>query len=263
MYERPDREKSAVQVLEKSGVDFTIHRFHKKSPGWVGCLTSHLSLYKLAFEEKGLDYVVVCEDNISCPSDHGTMHCSVPSQDQTFSSNSQLLKFLNTNKDWDVVYLGGYVHNPLVKLTELPEYTTLKSTLSDYGAKQSNVYKLHYTKSNHGCVCYALHRRCYEKILAISNASVEELVKSINMPIDNFLGRMNAYVYSPFLFHHSHSISSTVNAHLDKLRWAYFHPKTMKVLLHVYFNQKFYRRLLSFIVICIIVYVLLRLKRKT
>lgn len=129
--EYPERSKRVKELLR----DFTyeVHYFNKMSPGWKGCLNSHVSLIRWA-KEKKIPFLFVLEDNIEL----------VQSDLQKYK---RLEDFILYNKDWDIIYIGGSIVSPFQRC----EYF------------RNQIYR---TKGCHGTLSYVISNRFYDCILS-------------------------------------------------------------------------------------------------
>ena len=109
---RTDRKKHVEEQLKSVGLTH-FERFKAiklaDGNGALGCSMSHLKCLQLAKERK-LEHVLICEDDITFLNPPLFM--------------SQLNKFLSTNKEWDVLLIGGnnippvkYVDDTCVQVT--------------------------------------------------------------------------------------------------------------------------------------------------
>ena len=94
---RGDRNLNAIKEL--SSVDFEYERFDAIycSNGRLGCSLSHLAVLELA-KRKSMTEVIICEDDICFKNP------------ELFKK--QLRCFLKSQKEWDVLLLGGNVVRP-------------------------------------------------------------------------------------------------------------------------------------------------------
>lgn len=223
MEETPEREAHAIKQLNQLGLTFKTHRFKKMSPGWKGCIDSHLKVYKYA-SIQSMDTVFVCEDNILA-------HDQVLPYDKY----GNLFKFMDKCPDWGIIWIGGYILRPwdYCQKTEYPQ-----------------VYETR--NNNHGTVSYIIHSRLYKKIMAMNDLS------PINVHYDIFISQFKCYIYNPLLFYHAHNIKSSINQKSDVWRKYWFHPSMMSIHSAIFFNQK----LICMIVSAIIIYLIYSRTRK-
>lgn len=194
--ETPERERNAVKEL--NGISHTVHRFKKMSPGWKGCVDSHLQVYRKNISS---ETIFICEDNI--------LFTNEPQ-----SKYANLLKFMKTCPNWGIIFVGGYIARPwgYCKETKYPQVYETRG-------------------NNHGTVSYIIHSRLFKEILNVNAMS------PISKPIDCFLSQYTNYIYNPLMFYHSHTSKSTINSYLDPLRKVWFHPKMMKLHHLIFFNR--------------------------
>lgn len=224
LHETPDRTQKALNELAKYPFTVNVHKFHKQSPGWVGCIQSHVNVYKFA-KENNLDYVFVCEDNLMTSSSKFDE-----------SKYRELAEFIHTDKEWEVVFVGGYIHR-----------------FWDYCKRvKGNLYETR--NNNHGSVSYIISRRLYEKVLADYEAN---LVKD---HYDIYLtNKAKCLIYSPLLFYHAHDIDSTINPHSDVWRRIWFSPPMMAIHTTLFFHDHL---VLKIIIILLLIWLVCRLLKK-
>jgi GR25 family glycosyltransferase involved in LPS biosynthesis len=94
---RPDRKEHVEKELKKLGLKGTRFSAIKNQKGYIGCSMSHIQCIEIAKKRK-LDHVLIVEDDI------------------TFTNPdlliNQLIKFLKSNNDFDVVLLAGNNDSP-------------------------------------------------------------------------------------------------------------------------------------------------------
>ncbi len=128
----PNRTERVKELLDHVGLEYRIHLFDAITPGWKGCLNSHLSLVRYA-KENSLPFITVLEDNVEM----------IRSLDENVYRN--LETFIRYSKEWDIVYIGGFI---------TPFQTC------EYYRKQ--IYR---TKRCHGTSAYVMSERFYDKLL--------------------------------------------------------------------------------------------------
>lgn len=217
----PEREAHALKQLNNVGLSYNTHRFNKMSPGWKGCINSHLQVYQYG-QNINLETIFVCEDNI--------LANLVP-----FHRYQNLFKFIKECPDWGIIWLGGYILRPWddCSSTEYPQ-----------------VYETR--NNNHGTVSYLIHQRLYQQILRMN------LLSPIDQHYDIFISQFKCYIYNPFLFYHANNIKSNINQNSDRWRKYWFHPSIMPIHSYIFFNR---RKVYIFCMIIILVYWLLGIKR--
>ena len=102
---RIDRKSHAEYQLATVFDPQHVNRFNavKLENGALGCSISHLKCLQHA-KERNLDHIVICEDDITFLN--------------PFLFKGQLNKFLETNKDWDVLLLGGNNFQPYKEIDD-------------------------------------------------------------------------------------------------------------------------------------------------
>ena len=209
--ETPERGRKALKELSKYPFKVISHKFKRNPIGWKGCIDSHLKI----FEKSDSDFLWIAEDNLVC------------SEDLEYEN---LEKFLNECKDWDLIFVGGYIHRPWGYCRE---------------TEFSNVYE---TKNyNHGTISYIINKKLYKKILELHT------IKPIDIHYDIFLSNnYRCLIYNPLLFYHAHDINSNINAHSDFWRRVWFHPSMMKLHSFIFFNQAIVVLLLIIIIVLVV-----------
>ena len=91
--ERKDRKEHVEQQLNMVGLNnYTRFNAIKLPNGALGCSMSHLKCLQMA-KERNLDHILIVEDDITFL--------------DPLLFNSQMNKFLQNNKDWDVLLIAG------------------------------------------------------------------------------------------------------------------------------------------------------------
>lgn len=209
--ETPFRELRARQEL--AGLPVITHRFRRHAQGWKGCIESHLSVYRDNF---GPDWLWVCEDNLS----RGNLN-----------HLENLVRFVRTCPDWEVIFVGGYILRP---------WDYCEATI------YPQVYETR--NNNHGTVSYLIHRRLYSKILSLHQLT------PISEHFDIFLSQFKCHIYCPLLFTHAHNIDSNINRKSDLWRRVWFHPKVMAIHQAFFFSPREIRYLSVMILIYLLTY---------
>jgi len=96
---RPERLAMALDEFERQSIDAIIYTATKKSPGWVGCRESHLSVMEIG---KGSAFVVF-EDDVVFMGNYNDMMGKALSQ-------------LPSN--WDILYLGASPQEKMERYSE-------------------------------------------------------------------------------------------------------------------------------------------------
>jgi len=94
---RLDRNKNAIEQLDKLGVPFERFDAIRTTNGRLGCSLSHLAVLEIAKRDK-LPSVLICEDDICI-------------KNVNFFKK-QLDGFLKSEKEWDVLLFGGNIVPP-------------------------------------------------------------------------------------------------------------------------------------------------------
>ncbi len=196
LQETPERSQDAQAQLTHYNLPFQVHTFQRQSPGWKGCLSSHLAVFTQFLQTKE-EICFICEDNLFA------WLPEIP---------SILLKDLETwyqRDDWDVLFLGGYILRPWSRR----EFTDCPRIVRTYGY-------------NHGSVCYLIRRKTIEQILH----SHQEI------PFDILLDSYRTFIHSSFLFIHTSNHASNVNPHQDWWRKIWFSPVITNINRTIFFS---------------------------
>ena len=196
----PERMKYTKKLLTKHGLSHKIFTFKKNKIGWIGCLDSHIQLYKYAIKNK-LRYIFILEDNV----------CLSPYIDIN-NDFKRLFTIIKNKTDWDIILLGGFF-SPLARC-DSTEYSTLyKST------------------NTHGTSCYVInYRTCYRLI--------KQYKKGINQPIDVYISKnFRQFIYRPLLFYHR-IVDSVTNPRFDLIRKFWFNPAIYRTVEIWFFEDK-------------------------
>lgn len=118
----------------------------RRTPGYLGCLLSHLEIIKLSYNQ-GLEKILILEDDI-------IIHRNI---------NEEFERIINTldienNLDWDLLYLGGGQCTGSFKLPE--EYNDTKPINNE--VRDSRIWKADHVWSGHS---YALNRKLMKWII--------------------------------------------------------------------------------------------------
>lgn len=212
--ETPERERQARQELSKYPFEVQVHRFKRQSPGWKGCIDSHLQIFQHG-EDTDAEMLWIAEDNLLAA------HDSFPTE-----KYENLTRFMEKCPNWGIIFVGGYILRPW-----------------DYC--QETIYPQVYEtrNNNHGTISYIIHKRLYKEILALHRFS------PINIHYDIFLTQQSkCYIYNPLLFYHAHNVVSNVNRSSDVWRKWWFHPKVMKFHELIFFHREWFYILLTLLV---------------
>jgi len=204
--ETPEREQKARSELTKYPFKVETHRFKKQSPGWKGCIDSHLQIFQHG-KDTNAEMLWIAEDNLV------TAFSEFPEE-----KYRSLISFINNNKEWGVIFVGGYILRP---------WDFCQETI------HPQVYETR--NNNHGTISYIIHKRMYLEILAFHK------IVPINIHYDIFLTQFKGFktfIYNPLLFYHSHNVVSNINQHSDTWRRIWFHPKMMKLHSLIFFNRE-------------------------
>lgn len=216
--ETPERERKAREQLEKysPALHVKIHRFRRQSPGWKGCIDSHLRIFQHG-KDTNAEWLWIAEDNL------------VASFDEFPQERVQnLFTFMKTSKDWGIIFVGGYILRPW-----------------DYCQETIHPQIYETRNNNHGTVSYIIHARLYRSILDLHRLS------PIDIHYDIFLSRYKCHIYNPLLFYHAHNLVSNINQQSDGWRRLWFHPKMMKVHSLVFFQREWLYTLIASLIIII------------
>lgn len=196
---RPDRwsemkeqfDKHNIKVTRLSATDgnpmnWQSHNFQGKRsslPGAMGCIASHVNVYKMA-KENGWKNVLIIEDDCDF----------VENVNELFKESIKTL-----SKDWDLLYFGG-VHE-----TRNGEF--IPEPYNKYFVKAKRIITT---------TCYAVNHTCYDLILD----TVLKTEPYFDCPIDTYLGayiqpNINTYAYHPPIVWQRASHSDIQNAHRD------------------------------------------------
>lgn len=120
---RKDRKMKTIRELKNFGIKNPI-RFNaiEDNNGAIGCSKSHLSILKKARDNK-YPYVAIFEDDVKFIDGEETY--------------TKLNKLLNSNKDWDVILLGGNNNKPYDVLDESIYRVKNCQTTTAYIVKQT------------------------------------------------------------------------------------------------------------------------------
>lgn len=132
---RLDRHNHTIEQLTDTIINPIFINAVKETPGWIGCLKSHIKVLKIAKEQK-LDYVLVMEDD------------NVIIDKKYFNETvAKIINFLSNNLDKWQIFNGSpivnkhtVIHNDynLDNTTKLYEITTASST--NFIIYNKNVY---------------------------------------------------------------------------------------------------------------------------
>jgi hypothetical protein len=200
----PERELHAKGELDKYKLPYRVHRFERKSPGWKGCIDSHLKVFEYGKSIKAR-MLWICEDNIKNSSTEFNLF-----------EYQRLVDYLSTHDDWEIVFTGGYIHRAWDLCIE---------------TKFPGLYETHNT--NHGSVSYFVHEKTYRHILMLHS------LQPISQHYDHFLNQFKTHIFNPLFFYHAHHLDSNINQHSDKWRRVWFHPTTMRAHTLIFFHQEF------------------------
>jgi len=143
--ETPERTEKAVTALRSR--DYKAHQFKRMTPGWKGCINSHLEVYRRNPDTK---MIFVCEDNIS------------PTGEWL---SPDFYNFIEKH-DWDLIFVGGYICRPW-----------------DYCRKVSqNMFETR--NNNHGTVSYIISQRLARKILSMNE--IAEIIQPFDVFLSRF-----------------------------------------------------------------------------
>lgn len=224
--ETPDREKKALHELSKTPFQVVVHRNKKQTPGWKGCIDSHLKVFDFG-EKNNAPLLWIAEDNILANFEKFS-----------FEKYHNMFEFLKRN-NWDILFVGGYILRPW-----------------DYC--QKTIYPQIYEtrNNNHGTVSYIISQRCYKDIL-----KQHKTISPINIHYDIFLYRYKCYIYNPLIFQHSHNIRSNINQKSDRWRRFWFHPRMMRINSFIFFNRTYTFAICSLITFGILCILLIKSKK--
>ncbi len=213
--ETPERENKALLELSKYPFEVKVHRFKKQSPGWKGCIDSHLQIFQHG-KDTDAEMLWIAEDNL----------VATPSANSP-KDYENLTQFMKKCPDWGIIFVGGYILRPW-----------------DYC--QETIYPQVYEtrNNNHGTISYIIHKRLYLEILDLHRLT------PINIHYDIFLTQQTkCYIYNPLLFYHAHNVISNVNRSSDIWRKVWFHPKMMTLHSLIFFHREWLYILLTLLVI--------------
>ena len=93
--ESTERRRQCVRNFEQLGIDdYSFYRTQRhKEGGRFGCFMSHINVIKTAYD-KGLDNILIFEDDF------------IPSPSYDPQVIQEVIDFLQTKDDWDIMYLG-------------------------------------------------------------------------------------------------------------------------------------------------------------
>jgi GR25 family glycosyltransferase involved in LPS biosynthesis len=167
LYTREDRYKECSILFGKLGVPVKFFRTHKHPNGGTqGCFESHISCIKEAYEQ-GCKNCLIFEDD--------------PEESEFLTSDrlQEIISFLETNKDWNLFYLGF-----------MPDITSFSSKHIS-----GNIYNVH-GLTTHAYIC---NRPLMEKLSKL---------KYNNIPIDQiYLYLPNCYATYPSMFYQKPGVS--------------------------------------------------------
>jgi GR25 family glycosyltransferase involved in LPS biosynthesis len=213
--ETPEREAQATLELAKYKLEVKVHRFKRQTPGWKGCIDSHLQIFQYG-KDTNSEILWIAEDNLVSAFD------KFPAK-----KYENLSRFMRKCSNWEIIFVGGYILRPW-----------------DYC--QETIYpQLYETRNNnHGTISYIIHRRAYLKILSLHQLS------PINIHYDIYLSKTcrKCYIYEPLLFYHANNVISNINRKSDFWRKWWFHPKMMKVHTLIFFHREWLYILLMLLV---------------
>ena len=170
--ERQDRRHDIQLVFDRMGIvaQFYTAERHPIS-GEIGCFESHQACMRTAYNA-GCNNVLIFEDDgaeLTAPTEH---------------MMREIIRFIKTNTDWDLLFLGGYPSVFFETSKSVPSYTHIVKCPSQL------------THS------YAVSRKMMQKMLRIThsffNASIDAL----------YLVNKNSYVVQPTIFYQTDSPSN-------------------------------------------------------
>ena len=228
-------------LLDDNRIPFVIHEFDKHKNPTLGAFISHLSLYRAA-DEKGLPYIAILEDNVTI------------FDKLTKDSWKEVENFIDNDKRWNQLYIGGFVD---------PNYNKVEA-IDGY---KGRIYKDF--NNLHGTNAYIISAKHYKQIL--SDPEVKELMEigkdltRKTTAFDIFIRRYgNRFIHKPFLFPHR-VVYSTINSHLDIARGVYFNPMVVKVCQFLFFHNFQIRLVIGIvgIVLLLLIYMFIKFFIKT
>lgn len=153
---RKDRYENCLNNASKLNLPLNFHFVDKLEDGKQGCFESHQNIIR---RNKHLDNCLIFEDDFEC------------SDSFKIESLQEVYSFMNTNKDWDIIYLGCF-----------PDA---------FGSKQINIKgNIYFVKSTctHAYICSQ----------RFMNDFVNE--KYSGIPIDEVFQKYQTYAFLPSLF---------------------------------------------------------------
>lgn len=174
------------EAIEGNPMDWKSHSFigrRNSFPGAMGCIASHVNVYKMA-KENGWKNVLIIEDDCDF----------IENINELFEESIKTLP-----KDWDLLYFGG-VHE-----TKNGEF--MPEPYNKYFVKAKRIITT---------TCYAVNHTCYDLILN----TVLKTEPYFDCPIDTYLGayiqpNLETYAYHPPIAWQRPSHSDIQNAHRD------------------------------------------------
>jgi glycosyl transferase family 25 len=173
-------EKHNIEVLRFDAIDGkNLNPNPYLSLGALGCLISHLSILKDAYENN-FDKILITEDDVE--------FCD--------NLNFKFFQYENQLPKWDILYFGAnhalcnsYEPNPPIKISE-------------------NIYKVEHAYALH---CYCVNKSCYKTLI--------ETISRMDSPVDVIISKiqkeLNVYVFRPHLAWQSSGYSDIMETNVD------------------------------------------------
>jgi glycosyl transferase family 25 len=173
-------QKHNIEVLRFNAIDGkNLNPNPYLSPGALGCLMSHLSILKDAYEND-FDKILITEDDVEFCDD----------------LNLKFFEYEKKLPKWDILYFGAnhalcnpYESNPPIKISE-------------------NIYKVKHAYALHS---YSVNKSCYEKLI--------ECISKMDAPIDVIISRiqkeLDVYLFRPHLAWQSSGYSDIMETNVD------------------------------------------------
>ncbi len=174
--ERIDRKRDSEKLFQKMGIPVQYHTVerHPKS-GEIGCFESHQACMRAAYQA-GCNNVLIFEDDpdeLNPPTEH-TM--------------SEIIRFIKTNQEWDLLFLGAY---PSI-LFETSQ------TIANY----TSIFKMSSQLTHAVCVS----RKMMQKMLRLTHGFFNAAIDAV------YLANKNSFCLFPTMFAQTNSPSDISKA---------------------------------------------------